>query len=137
MQKNTIFLVLLDTLAKMVDKDKKRPIMNQPKIIAYMKPSCGWSNGVRAVLKKYHLAFEDRDIINNPNYYQEMVVKSGQPLQPTLDVDGKILADVSGDEVEAWLVQNGYIQASSAPAEVPTNEACQSHDAPNVDFSSS
>ena len=27
--------------------------METPKIIAYLKPTCGWSNGVRAVLKKY------------------------------------------------------------------------------------
>jgi len=32
-------------------------IMNKPKIIAYLKPSCGWSNGVRAVLKKYDLPY--------------------------------------------------------------------------------
>ena len=98
--------------------------MNEPKITAYMKPSCGWSNGVRAVLKKHNLAYEDRDIINNPANYQEMVEKSGQPLQPTLDIDGKILADVSGDEVEAWLIEHGYAKASDAPAEAPTDSAC-------------
>ena len=42
-------------------------IMNKPKIIAYLKPSCGWSNGVRAVLRKYDLPYEDRDIINDPS----------------------------------------------------------------------
>jgi glutaredoxin len=110
--------------------------MNQPKIIAYMKPSCGWSNGVRAVLQKYNLAYEDRDIINNAANYQEMVEKSGQPLQPTLDIDGKIVADVSGDEVEAWLIQNGYVKASTATTDVPTNAACTDHPTPtpNVSF---
>ncbi|HUK82162.1 MAG TPA: glutaredoxin [Verrucomicrobiae bacterium] len=112
--------------------------MKQPKIIAYMKPSCGWSNGVRAVLKKYNLAYEDRDIINNAEYYREMVAKSGQPLQPTLEIDGNIVADVSGDEVEAWLIQNGYVKPSAAATGVPTNEACQDHPAPapNVSFGS-
>lgn len=109
--------------------------MSNPKITAYLKPSCGWSNGVRAVLKKYDLAFDDRDIINNPDNYREMVEKSGQPLQPTIEIDGKILADVSGDEVEAWLVQNGYVQANEAPAEAPTNAACESHPAPNATIS--
>ncbi len=32
--------------------------MNKPNIIAYLKPSCGWSNGVRAVLKKYDLPYQ-------------------------------------------------------------------------------
>jgi len=106
--------------------------MNQPKIIAWLKPSCGWSNGVRAVLRKYSLPFEDRDVINNPDHYQEMVTRSGQPLQPTLEIDGKILADVSGEEVESWLIQNGYVQPSVAAADAPTNQACQDHPAPTI-----
>ena len=39
--------------------------MNKPKIIAYLKPTCGWSQGVRAIMRKYDLAYEDRDIIND------------------------------------------------------------------------
>ena len=46
--------------------------MNKPKVIAYLKPTCGWSQGVRAVLRKYDLPFEDRDIINDPAQRQEM-----------------------------------------------------------------
>lgn len=90
--------------------------MSQPKIIAYMKPVCGWSNGVRAVFAKYGLEYEDKDIINNPANYQEMVMKSGQPLQPTIEIDGEMLADVSGDEVEAWLLQKGIVQPVGAGA---------------------
>lgn len=99
-----------------------------PKIIAWMKPSCGWSMGVRAVLKKYRLPFEDRDIINVRANYEEMIKVSGQPLQPTLSIDGTVIADVSGDEVEAWLVKNGYVAKSAAPVEVPTDAACATHD---------
>ena len=101
--------------------------MAQPKIIAWMKPSCGWSNGVRAVLKKYNLPYEDRDIINDRTNYEEMIKVSGQPLQPTLSIDGQIVADVSGDEVEAWLTKKGYITLSNAPAGVPTDAACETH----------
>ena len=50
------------------------------KIIAYLKPTCGWSMGVRAIMKKYNLSYEDRDIINQPEQYAEMVEKSGQAL---------------------------------------------------------
>jgi monothiol glutaredoxin len=97
---------------------------SQPKIIAYMKPQCGWSNGVRAILKKYQLEYEDRDIINNPNNYAEMVQKSGQPLQPTLDIGGLIVADVSGEELEAWLIKEGVVSSNAAPVDVPINSAC-------------
>ena len=74
--------------------------MNKPKIIAYLKPSCGWSQGVRAIMRKYDLPFEDRDIINDPLQRQEMIEKSGQMLSPCVEIDGKMLSDVSGEEVE-------------------------------------
>jgi monothiol glutaredoxin len=98
--------------------------MEKPKIIAYMKPQCGWSNGVRAVLRKYDLPFEDRDIINDPAQRQEMIEKSGQMLQPCVEIGGRMLADVSGDEVEAWLLANNVVQANSNPVGVPTNQPC-------------
>ena len=67
--------------------------MNKPKIIAYLKPSCGWSQGVRAIMRKYDLPFEDRDIINDPRQRQEMIEKSGQMLSPCVEVNGKMLPD--------------------------------------------
>lgn len=88
--------------------------MSQPKIVAYLKPVCGWSNGVRAVFTKYGLAYEDKDIINNPANYQEMVMKSGQPMQPCVEVDGTMLADVSGEEVEAYLLREGLVEPVGA-----------------------
>ena len=62
------------------------------KIIAYLKPTCGWSMGVRAIMKKYNLSYEDRDIINQPEQYAEMVEKSGQALSPCVEVDGVMLS---------------------------------------------
>ena len=85
-----------------------------PNIVAYLKPVCGWSGGVREVFQKYGLQYEDRDIINNPDNYAEMVQKSGQPLSPCVEVNGQMLADVSGEEVEAWLVENGVVETATA-----------------------
>lgn len=101
--------------------------MNKPKIIAYLKPTCGWSNGVRAILRKYDLPFEDRDIINDPAQRQEMTAKSGQPLSPCVEIDGHMLADVSGDEVEAWMLANNVVQPNDRAAEAPTNQSCSRH----------
>ena len=110
--------------------------MSQPTITAYMKPVCGWSNGVRAIFQKYGLEYDDRDIINNADNYREMVEKSGQPLQPTIEINGEIIADVSGDEVEAYLIAKGYVQASDAQTDVPTDAACEDHgEAVDVSFS--
>ena len=46
------------------------------KIKAYLKPQCGWSMGVRAIMEKYTLEYDDLDIINNRDIYEEMVTKS-------------------------------------------------------------
>ena len=93
-------------------------------IKAYLKPSCGWSNGVRAVLRKYGLGYEDIDIINNRAHYAEMVRKSGQPLSPCVEIDGVMLADVSGEEVENYLLSNDLVKPTEAPAGAPTNAGC-------------
>ncbi len=85
-----------------------------PHIVAYLKPVCGWSNSVRATFSKYDLAYEDKDIINNPEIYAEMVQKSGQPLSPCVEINGQMLADVDGDEVEAWMLANGVVESVSA-----------------------
>ena len=101
--------------------------MEKPKIIAYLKPTCGWSMGVRAVLKKYDLPYEDRDIINDPIQRQEMIEKSGQMLSPCVEINGQMLADVSGEEVEAWMLANNIVQPNDRVPDAPTNQSCDQH----------
>ena len=101
--------------------------MNSPKITACLKPSCGWSQGVRAIMRKYDLSYEDRDVINNRSIYKEMVEKSGQRLSPCVEIDGHMLADVSGDEVEAYLLKAGLVQPTVVVADAPTDRACDAH----------
>jgi glutaredoxin len=94
------------------------------KIKAYLKPSCGWSQGVRAVMRKHSLPFEDIDIINNRENYAEMVAKSGQPLSPCVEIDGVMLADISGEEVENYLLANQLITPADRAADAPTDRGC-------------
>ena len=101
--------------------------MEKPKIIAYLKPFCGWSQGVRAVLRKYDLPFEDRDIWNDPRQRLEMIQKSGQELSPCVEVNGRMLPDISGEEVEAWLIENSLVDKNHTPAGVPINAPCADH----------
>jgi len=93
-------------------------------IKAYLKPHCGWSRGVRAIMEKYQLQYEDIDIIGSPENYAEMVEKSGQPLSPCVEIDGIMLADVSGEEVEAYMLENDLIKPTGKEASAPTNQAC-------------
>ncbi|QSR88848.1 glutaredoxin [Methylacidiphilum caldifontis] len=98
--------------------------MSNLHIVAYLKPSCGWSNGVRAILKKYNLPYEDKDIINFPEYREEMIMKSGQPFSPCVEVNGEMLADISGQELEQWLIAKNYVKKIDKPVDVPIDQAC-------------
>ena len=103
--------------------------MTKPKIIAYLKPSCGWSQGVRAIMRKYNLEYEDRDIINDPMQRQEMIEKSGQMLSPCVEVNGRMLPDISGEEVEAFLLSNQLVAPNAQDPDAPTNQPC-AHEMP-------
>jgi len=79
---------------------------------------------VRAVLAKYNLPHTEKDIIQNPAFRWEMETKSGQPLSPCVEINGHMLADVSGEEVERYLIDNYVVQPSNAATDVPTNAPC-------------
>ncbi len=98
--------------------------MEKPKITAYLKTYCGWSAGVRAILQKHDLPFEEKDIIKNPAFRWEMEQRSGQPLSPCVEINGRMLPDVSGDDVERFLMENGLTGDTAKPVSVPTNSAC-------------
>ena len=98
--------------------------MNKPEITAYLKTHCGWSRGVRAVFEKYELPYNEKDIIQNPDYRFEMEQLSGQPLSPCVIINGTMLADISGEEVEAYMLANGLVGDSSKSTSVPLNSPC-------------
>lgn len=98
--------------------------MQTPKIIAYLKPYCGWSNGVRAALRKYDLPYENRDITEDAAHREEMVAKSGQRLSPCVEINGHVLANVSGEEVEAYLLAQRLVEPNDRTPEMPLNRAC-------------
>ena len=102
----------------------KQSRVTKPKITAFLKEQCGWSRGLRSVLNKYGLSFEEKQIHIAENY-QEMVEKSRQPLQPTLLVDDLVLADISGDELECFLLTNKYVGSKLVQSDgVNTNAPC-------------
>ncbi len=106
--------------------------METPQITAYLKTHCGWSAGVRAVLAKYNLPFTEKDIIQNPAFRWEMETKSGQPLSPCVEINGEMVADVSGEEVEQYLISKKLVQGSDAQPAVPINAPCptEQHESP-------
>ncbi len=89
-------------------------------------------------MRKYDLSYDDRDIINNPENRQEMIEKSGQMLSPCVLVNGVMLPDVSGEEVEAYLLANKLVGPSKKAADAPTNAPCpdEMHEEHNLRFQS-
>ena len=52
-------------------------------------------------------------------------------LQPCVEINGNMLADVSGDEVEAWMLANNVVSANDAEADAPTDQPC-AHEMPQA-----
>ena len=101
------------------------PMSNEkPQITAYLKTFCGWSEGVRAIMRKYEIPFDEKDIIKNPAFRWEMEQKTGQPLSPCVEVNGEMLPDVSGEEVEAFLLEKGLVVSSETEPDAPIDSSC-------------
>ncbi len=98
--------------------------MDNIEITAYLKTHCGWSRGVRAVLAKYNIPYQEKDIIKNPDFRFEMEQLSGQPLSPCVIVNGTMLADVSGEELEGYLLENGLVASTEKSTDIPLNAPC-------------
>ena len=75
-------------------------------------------------MRKYELDYEEKDIIANPAFRWEMEQKSGQPLSPCVEINGDMLPDVSGEEVEAWMVEKGLVAVSEAEPDAPIDSSC-------------
>jgi glutaredoxin len=97
---------------------------SKPEITAYVKTFCGWSEGVRAILRKYELPYEEKDIIKNPAFRWEMEQKTGQPLSPCVIVDGVMLADVSGEELENYMLAKELVDPVDRDADAPIDSSC-------------
>ena len=95
-----------------------------PQIACFLKTYCGWSEGVRAIMRKYELDYEEKDIIANPAFRWEMEQKSGQPLSPCVEINGEMLPDVSGEEVEAWMIERGLVTAREVEPDAPIDSSC-------------
>ncbi len=98
--------------------------MEKPQITAYLKTYCGWSEGVRAVMRKYDLPYEEKDIIKNPAFRWEMEQKSGQPLSPCVIINGVMLPDISGQEIEAYLLNESLIEPNDVEPHAPIDRSC-------------
>lgn len=72
-------------------------------MIIYTKTGCPWCKDALKFLRDNKVAFEEREVLGNPAFFEELKTKSGQSKTPTLDIDGEILADTDAAAIEAFL----------------------------------
>jgi glutaredoxin len=77
------------------------------KIILYKKSGCPWAAAVMGFLNELNVPYEIRNVTTHPEYAREVEAKSGKCISPTLDIDGKICADASVEDVAAVLEKAG------------------------------
>ena len=59
----------------------------------------------------------------------DVITKSGQMLSPCVEVDGQMLPDISGEEVEAYMLSKGLVNPNEVQPDAPTNQPC-AHEMP-------
>ena len=103
--------------------------MQKPIITAWLKKEEGIDWPTASELARQRAAFEDKDIIQNPAFRWEMEQKSGQPLSPCVEINGTMLPDISGEEVEAWMLANNVVTQNNITPDAPINQPC-AHEMP-------
>lgn len=79
-------------------------------VVLYTKTGCPWCRDALAFLRDKKVAFEEREVLANPVFFEELKTKSGQNKTPTLDVDGEILPDTDAQAIEKFLKQQDIIK---------------------------
>ncbi len=75
----------------------------------YTKTGCPWCRDALNYLREHAVEFEEREVLSNKAFFDELVAKSGQTKTPTLDVNGEILADTDREAVEKFLKEKGVL----------------------------
>ena len=93
-------------------------------VIVYLKQQCGWSRGIREVLAKYGVDYEERQIHIQENFI-EMVDKTGQTNQPCVQLnDNLMLVDISGEELASYFDENDVEQLTEGDPNIPLDRSC-------------
>jgi glutaredoxin len=71
--------------------------------ILYVKTGCPWCQEVIEFLDAHGVGYREQNVSDDSGAFAEMQAKSGQTRAPTLDWNGKILADFGVDELVPFL----------------------------------
>lgn len=71
--------------------------------ILYIKRGCPWCHEAVEFLDGHGIGYRLKEVTSDSTAFTEMQKKSGQTKAPTLDWNGKILADFGTDELVPFL----------------------------------
>jgi len=70
------------------------------KTTVYTKTGCSWCKEMLDYLKKQGVKFEEKNVSINPDFMEQLQNISRQDKTPTLNIDGKIVADAGVEDVK-------------------------------------
>ena len=76
--------------------------MKPPRVRLFVKPTCPWCHQAEVWLAGQGIACQRLDVLADSAAFAEMKRLSGQSCAPTIEVDGRILADFGPDELAAF-----------------------------------
>lgn len=71
--------------------------------ILYIKNGCPYCEEAIGFLDDHGIDYQQKEVLSDARAFEEMKSKSGQTKAPTLDWNGKILADFGVEELPAFL----------------------------------
>ena len=78
-------------------------------IKVYLKTGCPWCIGLTNFLKEKGINYDEKNVTESPELFEEMVKLSGQSKAPVAIINGVMLADTDKDAVEKYLTENKLI----------------------------
>jgi glutaredoxin len=76
-------------------------------MILYIKRHCSWCVEAQDYLDRRGYAYEVRDVLADADAYRRMREISRQTLTPTMEVDGRVLADFDTGQLAEFLAAHG------------------------------
>ena len=72
-------------------------------VIVYSADWCAFCHAAKDYLQKLGVAYDEKDVEEDPAYAQEAMQKSGQTGIPVLDIDGTIILGFDRPKIDAVL----------------------------------
>jgi len=72
-------------------------------ITIYTKTNCPWCIEVLNFLQENRAPFTEKNMVENPEFFNECLEKTGQIKAPTLEIDGKFYPDSDVEELKKIL----------------------------------